>query len=177
MVEAKSSVLVGTIVLLIVGILAADAMLPIGIAVGVLYVVPVLVSVQLDRRGALLGVAAICTLLLPVGFVLSPPGVDAWIGISNRLLGAAAIWLTAILSLRQRKAQGQIRILQGLLPICASCKSLRGINGTWQPMDEYLEALSNALLSNTICPRCVEKWYPELYPELTERHPDLSQRS
>lgn len=162
--------------LLALGILAVDVMLPVGIAVGVLYVAPVLLSLCTGRRAVSLAVAAVCTALLPVGFLLSPTGTAPWVGVSNRVLSATAIWITVFLSLRYLRAQGEVQVLRGLLPICASCKNLRLVNGTWQPVDRYVEALSNAILSHSICPRCVEKWYPDLYSELTERRHGLPER-
>lgn len=169
--------ILAAIPVLIATILTVDVLLPVGIAVGVLYVAPVLLAVYSGRRTVSLAVAAVCTALLPVGFLLSPAGAAPWVGVSNQLLSAAAIWITVILSLRYKQIQGEVQVLRGLLPICASCKNLRLVNGSWEPVDRYLEALSNAILSHSICPRCVEKWYPDLYPELTERHRDVAERS
>jgi hypothetical protein len=173
---ARRGAALAAVPVLVAAILAVDVMLPAGIAVGVLYVGPVLLALYAGRRAVSLAVAAVCTLLLPVGFLLSPVGAAPWVGVSNRFLSAAAIWITVVLSLRDMQARGEVHALRGLLPICASCKNLRLVNGTWQPVDRYLEALSNAILSHSICPRCVEKWYPDLYPELAERRHDPPQR-
>jgi len=51
--------------------------------------------------------------------------------------------------------------LQGLLPICAHCKAIRDDDDYWQSLERYLNAHSDALLTHTICDRCLERYYPE----------------
>jgi hypothetical protein len=92
----------------------------------------------------------------------------------NRLFTLIAIWVTAAVVVQYKKAQTNIQVLRGLLPICSSCKNIRGAKGDWNPVEQYLEALSEAMFTHSLCPRCVEKWYPELYPELLERYPEWS---
>ena len=65
-----------------------------------------------------------------------------------------------------RVAVSQIRTLRGLLPICASCKSVRDDSGYWQQIESYVRDHSEAEFSHGICPSCVEK----LYPELKKKH-------
>lgn len=48
----------------------------------------------------------------------------------------------------------QVRVLRGLLPICASCKSVRDDRGYWNTIETYLERHSNAELSHSSCPDC-----------------------
>ena len=60
----------------------------------------------------------------------------------------------------------EIRILRGILPICASCKKIRDDKGYWNQIEEYLEQHSEAQFSHGLCPECTEK----LYPEFTKKH-------
>jgi len=53
-----------------------------------------------------------------------------------------------------------IQSLQGLLPICASCKRIRDTEGQWSELEEYIENHSEAEFSHGICPDCMEKLYP-----------------
>lgn len=58
-------------------------------------------------------------------------------------------------ALREReRALEQLRVLRGLLPICAGCKRVRSDAGYWTEIDEYLEAHSEASISHGICPDC-----------------------
>lgn len=166
--------LIGLTTAVAAGIFAIDALFfPVGVAVGVLYVLPVLVSLRSRQQTFVFTVAAGATLLTVLGFVLSPSGSVLWMAVANRLIAVLAIWVTAILSLQQRKAEDLIRLLRGLLPMCASCKKIRDDKGYWSRVEQYIEAHSNAIFTHSICPACVEKWYPDLYPELAERYPEL----
>lgn len=59
------------------------------------------------------------------------------------------------------EALKELKTLNGLLPICASCKSVRSDDGYWKRIEEYMEERSDARFSHGICPSCVEKLYPE----------------
>jgi PAS domain S-box-containing protein len=52
----------------------------------------------------------------------------------------------------------KVKTLSGLLPICASCKKIRDIEG-------YIRKHSDATFSHGICPECTEKLYPDFYPK------------
>ncbi|MBU0479947.1 MAG: response regulator [Proteobacteria bacterium] len=58
------------------------------------------------------------------------------------------------------EALGRIETLHGLLPICASCKSIRDDNGYWNRMEEYISSHADVQFSHGICPECTEKLYP-----------------
>lgn len=69
----------------------------------------------------------------------------------------------AVFSLRRwrelQKALGNIKTLQGLLPICASCKRVRDDVGYWSQIEFYIETHSEAELIHSICPKCLKKLY------------------
>ncbi|HVJ50630.1 PAS domain-containing protein [Desulfitobacterium sp.] len=52
--------------------------------------------------------------------------------------------------------------LQGLIPICASCKQIRDDKGYWNRVEKYIEDHSEAVFTHDICPSCVKKLYPHL---------------
>jgi GAF domain-containing protein len=56
----------------------------------------------------------------------------------------------------------EIRILRGLLPICASCKKVRDDKGYWTQIEDYIEAHSEAQFSHGLCPECIKKLYPDM---------------
>lgn len=60
-----------------------------------------------------------------------------------------------------KTAEGHVKTLSGLLPICASCKSIRDDNGYWNRVDVYLTQHADMLFSHGICPDCTAKLYPD----------------
>jgi hypothetical protein len=56
----------------------------------------------------------------------------------------------------------KVKVLSGLIPICASCKKIRDDKGYWNQLESYLKAHSDADFTHGICPECVKKLYPQL---------------
>ena len=157
-----------------IAVFGIDALLlPRGVAIGVLYVIPVLLSTQTKETRYPLLVGAACTTLTVVGYLLSPPGGMPWMGLANRVLSITAVWVTVILTRQQEEAHQRIEDLQSLLPICASCKKIRDDTGYWSQVEQYFETHTNTVFTHSLCPHCTIKWYPELHPELAERYPHL----
>ncbi len=52
----------------------------------------------------------------------------------------------------------RIKLLEGMLPICASCKKIR-VDSKWITIEEYLYRNSDLQLTHSICPACAEKLY------------------
>lgn len=60
------------------------------------------------------------------------------------------------------EALNRIEQLQGILPICASCKKIRNDGGNWEQIEVYIKNHSNADFTHSICPDCINKLYPDL---------------
>lgn len=73
------------------------------------------------------------------------------------ILGVLIVYIT--LKLFQK-----MKYLEGILPICASCKKIRDDKGAWNQIEEYVRDRSEAEFSHGICPECAEKLYPEFNP-------------
>lgn len=58
-------------------------------------------------------------------------------------------------------SRDEIRILTGILPICAWCKKIRDGEGDWQPVESYVRKHSEAVFSHGICPDCTGAIEPE----------------
>jgi len=58
-------------------------------------------------------------------------------------------------------AQREIRTLQGIISICASCKKVRTDEGQWRQVEAYVREHSEAEFSHSICPQCSEALYGE----------------
>jgi K+-sensing histidine kinase KdpD len=59
------------------------------------------------------------------------------------------------------EARENIKVLSGLLPICAACKKIRDSEGYWEQLEQYIRAHSEAEFSHGICPDCMTRLYPE----------------
>lgn len=64
-----------------------------------------------------------------------------------------------------QRALGEVKVLRGLIPICASCKKIRNDGGFWQQIEEYLGEHSEAEFSHGLCHPCLKKLYPGVYQE------------
>jgi len=58
-----------------------------------------------------------------------------------------------------REAMTNVKLLSGLLPICAACKKIRDDRGYWQQLEGYLKDHTEAEFSHSMCPDCAHRWY------------------
>jgi PleD family two-component response regulator len=70
-------------------------------------------------------------------------------------------------SLEEKNAQLQqaldeLKTLRGIIPICSHCKNVRDDKGYWNQVEVYIRNHSEAEFSHSICPECVNQFYPEL---------------
>lgn len=83
-----------------------------------------------------------------------------------------SLWVAALFGLAlyiQLKYLQKIRLLEGMLSVCANCKKIRDGEDHWSPMEEYIQQRSHADFSHTICPDCGVKLYGDLYLKAVER--------
>jgi hypothetical protein len=57
------------------------------------------------------------------------------------------------------EAMSQVKTLQGYLPICAHCKSVRNDEGYWQQVEVYVREHSEAEFTHGICPDCLKEHF------------------
>ena len=75
---------------------------------------------------------------------------------------AMAFELLKMLSQRIRAIEKtMINTLGVFLPICANCKRIREINGSWTPIERYVSDHSETEFSHSICPECTKELYPD----------------
>ena len=48
----------------------------------------------------------------------------------------------------------EVKRLTGLLSICANCKRIRLPDGSWEPIESYIQKHSDAQFSHGLCPEC-----------------------
>lgn len=68
-----------------------------------------------------------------------------------------------------KKALAQVKQLNGLLPICSSCKKIRDDKGYWTQVEFYISKHTDVDFSHSICPDCMKKLYPKQYEILLEK--------
>jgi hypothetical protein len=92
-----------------------------------------------------------------------------WFHVLAALSIALAIVAVPLLRVRQLRARareldkrvqdavGELKVLSGLLPICAWCKKIRDDRGYWSRIEAYLSARTDAEFTHGICPDCTDK--------------------
>jgi len=80
--------------------------------------------------------------------------------LTEELLGTQANLNRTVSTLERTLAE--VKILSGLLPICAGCKKIRNDQGYWQQIEGYIQEHSQAQFSHGLCPECAKRLYPEL---------------
>jgi phosphoserine phosphatase RsbU/P len=81
--------------------------------------------------------------------------LEARIHVGERILGLQAELAAHVHELEL--ALANVKLLQGLLPICCYCKKIRNDQNYWQQVDTYIADHSEARFTHGICPECREK--------------------
>ena len=58
--------------------------------------------------------------------------------------------------------KNEMKILQGILPMCSHCHKIRDNEGNWHRVDTYIGTHTEAGVSHGLCPECVKILYPGL---------------
>ena len=61
-----------------------------------------------------------------------------------------------------RLLEHKVKALEGILPICGFCKSIRNDDGSWVQLEKYISQRSEANFSHSVCPKCMHEHYPDL---------------
>jgi hypothetical protein len=82
-----------------------------------------------------------------------------------RTMAIAEARFADLMELRRLNAELQaaldkVKVLSGLIPICAGCKKVRNDQGFWQQVESYLSAHSDATFSHGLCPDCIKEYFP-----------------
>jgi|SRR5215469_8895266 len=57
-----------------------------------------------------------------------------------------------------QEALTSVKVLSGLLPICAGCKRICNNLGAWQSVESYISSHTEAEFTHGMCPECCEKY-------------------
>ncbi|MDX2251347.1 MAG: ATP-binding protein [Nitrospira sp.] len=95
--------------LLTISIFLFDSWTPVGMDVPILYVIPLLLTIQSPRQRGPIYFSALATGLIWVSLVFKPEGPPITSGAFNRLLGTFVLWIVAFGMIRFRWMQEQTR--------------------------------------------------------------------
>ena len=100
------------------------------------------------------------------------PVRDRWGALAGRLLVARDVTLNKELEDERERlidelqaALRKVTQLEGLLPMCASCRKVRDDSGYWGSVEEYFERRAPVEFTHGICPECARTLYPSIMEE------------
>lgn len=56
-----------------------------------------------------------------------------------------------------QRALREVKVLKGLVPICASCKKIRDARGYWNQVEAYLSTRARVTFEQATCPACAAR--------------------
>jgi len=66
------------------------------------------------------------------------------------------------------KSLNEIKVLKGILPLCAHCRKVRDTEGYWKQLEAYISEHSEAEFSHGICENCAQEHFPGVSLEKNE---------
>ena len=151
-------VLVGVLVL------AADYLVGVDSQFPMLYALPVILAAWYsDRRTAV--AMAVAVPVFHILFVLTVMGrtESAMLLATMTVARGIVILLMALwfarLAEHERQLLRYVVKLEGLLPICSVCKSIRNETDAWEPLETFISSRSDADFTHGLCPKCVAQHY------------------
>lgn len=58
-------------------------------------------------------------------------------------------------------ALDRVKKLEGIIPICSSCKKIRSDEGYWTQVERYISEHTEVMFSHSLCPDCASKLFPK----------------
>lgn len=139
-----------------------DLTTPADVQVFALFVVPVAFAAWFGgRRAALLAVTAVAALRVTVHY-LQPSPSSLTISLVNGVIRLGVLVLVAFLVDRVATQRRRLRVLEGMLSICAFCKRIRTPENDWEQMEHYISAHSEVTFSHGVCPTCMMEHYTDV---------------
>jgi len=86
------------------------------------------------------------------------------VAIANALIRLIVLALLGYLvnktAQQQRALSARLASLEGLLPICSACRKIRAEDGTWETVEEFISARSEARFTPGQCEPCGRLYQP-----------------
>ncbi len=153
------SLVLASLILLIDYVTGEDIYFPI------MYVIPVGIAAWKNQK--FLGYAM--SIMMPTvrsGFYFIWPDTGSFLPhIINTMISILALtgytYLIDRISYMTKEMQKEIKILEGILPICASCKKIRNEKGEYEQIEQYIMGRSEATFTHGYCQECAKIYLPE----------------
>lgn len=125
--------------------------------------IPGVLSFLLSAHGGRMTILLFCSLLylLAIFAIGRMNRLRHRAGVAEHLARVAAMEELERKNAELSEALSRISELEGILPICASCKKIRDESGQWHHVETYIESRSKAEFSHGCCPDCMRELYPE----------------
>lgn len=128
----------------------------------VLYFVPVSLAAWYSGRRPAVALAIAVPAFHLAYLLLAMPGTTGMMLLATMTVARGAVILVmalwfARLSEHERQLLRYVVRLEGLLRICAVCKSIRNERGAWEPLEAFISDRSDADFTHGLCPRCVAR--------------------
>jgi light-regulated signal transduction histidine kinase (bacteriophytochrome) len=115
------------------GIFISDVLTPIGFAEWLFYFIPLFIAAPVLKPLYMPIFTSVCTILIILGFFISPHGGDITLDIVNRTIGVCALWVILFLIVKGKRAEETIIELN---------KKLNGYVIQLEDLNKELEAFS-----------------------------------
>jgi len=146
-------------------ILAGDYLAGPFVSLTVLFVVPVALAARYSGAGWGITWGVVLPMMHFGLTLLWPPERPVADSLINAVIRAGVLVVFAVLIDRTTQQAREIRVLRGLIPVCAFCKKIRTEDQQWQPIEFYITERSEATFTSTFCPECARKHYGEYYEQ------------
>jgi DNA-binding response OmpR family regulator len=98
-----------------------------------------------------------------------PDELKARVGVGARVVELQQALANRVRELEQ--AMSHIKTLQGILPICMHCHKIRDDREVWLKLEEYIADHTDVMLSHSLCPECMEKYYSDFFKKTKQQGP------
>lgn len=86
--------------------------------------------------------------------------------VTGTIIAAVTALLLGLLEIyvrRLERALDNVKTLEGMLPICASCKKIRTPDNQWHIIEQYIGQRTDATFTHGMCPDCAKKMYGQTF--------------
>jgi hypothetical protein len=161
--DRKSTAVYSTLLALVV--LGIDYVTGKDIQFPILYILPAGIAAWRNQKNMAYTLAILLPLVRVAFYFPWHETESLFLAGTNALIIIAALILYVYLvdrtSLQTRELGKKVTVLEGILPICASCKRIRNEKGEYEEIEKYITEHSEAIFSHGVCSECSKKLYPE----------------
>lgn len=138
-------------------ILFVDCLVPRGVSISALYVIPIIL-IQRAKSTALTVLTACCSgVFASIGIVVSPDiGMAAKMVIFDYSIIMVVIAATGLLGLLASRRAKQLQTMTELLTLCAWTKQVK-VRGRWTPIETYLRDELGIVVTHGIADECADR--------------------